>query len=344
MKAIVLSGIREFEIRDIPVPAVKKDTDVLLKIEAAGVCGSDVHYYSRGCIGSDSVQYPFIIGHECAATVKDVGGAVSRVNAGDRVVVEPAISCNVCDQCMAGRKNTCRNLKFLGYPGQVEGCLCEYIVMPEANCFAYSENLTAGQVVLCEPLAIALYAVKQSGLKEDDSCAILGAGPIGLSCLLAAIYKGAGRCFVTEKVDERIKAAESNGAEWVGSPERENIVKEILKRSPEGLDVVFECAGQQETIDEAIEILKPGGKMMIIGIPETESVSFPIHRMRRKEISIVNVRRQNNCTQAAIDLIAKGSIDVDFMLTHRFRPEQAAKAFDMAASYRDGVIKAVIEF
>jgi len=344
MRAIVLTGIRQMEVRNVPEPAIKNDKDVLLKIEVVGVCGSDVHYYETGKIGSDAVEYPFIIGHECAATVEAVGSAVSRVKVGDSVAVEPAIVCHNCDQCRQGRENTCRNLKFLGCPGQVQGCLCEYLVMPEDCCFPIDDKLTFVQGALCEPVTIAVYAIRQAGVRESTDVAILGAGPIGLSCLVIAKSENAKACYVTEKIRERIEVAKKAGASWVGDPSEQEVVNEILQMKPAGMDVVFECAGQQETIDQAVELLKPGGKLMLIGIPRTKRISLVIDRARRKELTVVNVRRQNKCTQRCIDLIAAGKIDVDFMATHRFKFERAKEAFDMVAEYRDGVVKALIEF
>jgi L-iditol 2-dehydrogenase len=343
MKAVVLTGIRQMELRDLPEPSIKKDDDVLLKIEKAGVCGSDVHYYETGRIGSQVVKYPFIVGHECAATVKAVGSKVSHVKVGAQVVVEPAVSCHNCEQCRRGRENTCYNLRFLGTPGQGNGCLCEYIIMPEENCFPTKGAITLEQGVLCEPLAIAIYSVRQSQMPPNADVAILGAGPIGLSCLVSAKAENASACYVTEKIPARIQVAKTAGASWVGNPDKQDVVKEILQRQPAGMDVVFECAGQQETIDQSVDLLKPGGKLMLIGIPRVERISFAIDKIRRKEITIINVRRQNKCTQAAIDLAASGRVSVDFMITHRFKLEQTQDAFDMVAKYRDGVVKALIE-
>jgi len=342
MKAVALTGIGQMELTEVADPVIERDGDVLLKIEKVGVCGSDVHYYETGRIGSQVVEYPFIVGHECTATVQAVGKAVMNVKPGNHVFVEPAITCHNCDQCAAGRENTCRNLKFLGCPGQVQGCLCEYIVMPAECCFAIDGRIDLVRAVVCEPMAIGLYAVKQAALAENYELAILGAGPIGLSCLLSARAYNASRIFVTERIDERVKVARNAGAAWVGNPDRGDVVKEILERSVAGMDVVFECAGRQETIDQAVELLKPGGKLMLIGIPRAQRVSFNIDSIRRKEITIVNVRRQNRCTQECIDLIAAGKIRVD-MITHRFELEQTQRAFDMVAGYRDGVVKAVIE-
>jgi len=343
MKAVVLTGIRRMELTEAPAPTLEKNTDVLLKIEKVGVCGSDVHYYQTGRIGSQVVEYPFIVGHECTATVQAVGSAVQNVKPGDRVFVEPAIACHNCDQCTAGRRNTCRNLKFLGCPGQVEGCLREYMLMPAECCLPIDDKIDLDLAVLSEPMAIGLYAVRQAHLADNHDIAILGAGPIGLSCLLVAKTQNARKIFVTEKVKEREQVAARAAATWVANPETCNIVGEILERSPAGMDAVFECAGQQETIDQAVELLKPGGKLMLIGIPRTQRVSFNIDYIRRKEITIINVRRQNRCTQACIDLIASGKIRPEFMITHRFELEQTRRAFDMVADYRDGVIKALIE-
>jgi len=342
MKAMVLTALRQMELRDIPEPEIKKDTDVLLKIEKVGVCGSDVHYYETGRIGDQIVEYPFIVGHECAATVKAVGGAVSKVKVGDEVVVDPAQPCYECNQCKMGRENTCENLRFLGTPGQGNGCLCEYIVMPQESCYPTNQTLTLDQAALCEPFTIGVYAVKQSNVSADSKVAILGSGPIGLSCMTAAQAEGVKEIYMTDKLDYRVRAAKNAGAVWAGNPEKENIVKAIKEHLPKGVDIAYECAGRQETLDEAVELLKPGGKLMLIGIPRLERISFSIDKLRRKELTLVNVRRQNQCAQKAIDLLASGKINVDFMITHRFELSDTKAAFDMVAGYNDGIIKAMI--
>lgn len=343
MKAAVLTALRQLEITDIPEPTIKNDTDVLLKIEAVGVCGSDVHYYENGKIGSQVVQYPYLLGHECSATVQAIGTKVNRVKVDEQVVVDPAVSCGLCDQCKMGRENTCRELQFLGTPGQGPGCLCEYIVISQNSCFATNGAVTVEQSILCEPLAIGIYCIKRSRLQENARIAILGSGPIGLSCMAAARAVNAKDIYMTDKIDERVQIAENAGATWVGNPVKEDIAAAITRQVPLGIDVVYECAGQQDTLDQAIELLRPGGVLMLIGAPEFDRVWFVIDKMRRKEITLMNVRRQNDCTQAAIDLIASGKVNVDFMITHRFKFEDSKKAFDIVSGYRDGVIKAIIE-
>ncbi len=339
-----LTGIRQMEMMDVPTPSILKDRDVLIRMKTLGVCGSDIHYYVSGKIGSQVVEYPFAVGHEGAGQVEAVGKGVSMVKPGDRVAIEPAMPCWECDQCKAGRSHTCRNLRFLGCPGQAEGSLSEYIVMPETSCFKIPEQMTYDQAAISEPLAIGVYAVKQSIPMQGANVGILGFGPIGMSVLLPALAQGASEVFVSDKIDERLIIARDNGARLTVNADSEDVVDKIKKEVPELLDVVFECCGQQEAIDQALELLKPGGKLMIIGIPEFENWSLPADISRRKELCVQNVRRQNEAVQPALDMMATGEIAVDAMVTHRFEFKDSREAFDLVAGYKDGVMKAMIDF
>ncbi len=344
MKAMVLTGIREMEMLEIPNPEIKNDTDVLIKMKVVGICGSDVHYYSSGKIGNQIVSYPFPVGHEGSGEVISVGRSVTRVKPGDRIAIEPAMPCGDCDQCKGNRPHTCRNLRFLGCPGQADGCLSEYIVMPENSCFRIGINTTYTEAAISEPLAIGVYAVNQSIPMEGASIGILGFGPIGMSVLLPVVLKGAKRIFVTDLIDERLSIAKACGATWTGNADREDIVKEIKSKEPLQLDVVFECCGKQEAMNQAIELLKPGGKLMIIGIPEFDLWQFSVDKLRHKEICIQSVRRQNHSLEEALELMEKGLVQVDAMPTHRFPFYQTKMAFDLVKGYRDGVMKAMIDF
>jgi len=343
MKTVVLTGIRGMELRDAEMPKIQAKTDVLLKVGVVGVCGSDVHYYTTGRIGSQIVKYPFRVGHEFAATVHETGSLVTMIRPGDRVAVDPAMSCGECDQCRSGRRHTCRRLRFLGCPGQAEGCLAEYVVMPEACCFPLGRSMSLEQGALAEPLSIGLYATRLAGVLPAWKIAVLGTGPIGLSVILCAKALGVEKIYATDRIQARLDAARRAGAIWTGNPEKEDVRGAIADAEPLLLDAVFECCGQQEALDQAVEILKPGGRLAIVGIPETDRVSFSIDLLRRKEISIQNVRRQNECFQEAINLIESGKVKPDFMVTHRFRLEHAKEAFDLVASYGDGVVKAMIK-
>jgi L-iditol 2-dehydrogenase len=324
------------------VPEIENPGDVLIRMRSVGVCGSDIHYYRTGRIGSQVVQFPFVLGHEGAGVIEKTGSGVTSLKPGDRVAIDPAMPCHNCDQCRDGRPHTCRNLRFLGCPGQAEGCLSEYIVMPASSCIALPENVTLDQGALSEPLSIGLYTVRSAGDIKGKAVGILGSGPIGLSVLQSAVAAGAGEVYVTDKIDERLAVASGIGAAWAGNIDTTDIVRDILERKPEQLSVVFECCGQQEAADQAVKLLKPGGTLIIIGIPEFERWTFGSDDMRRKEISIRNIRRQNESVNDTIQMIASGIIQPDRMQTHNFTLDETAEAFEMVAGYRDGVIKAMI--
>lgn len=341
MKAVYLTGLREVEIREAPEPELTGPDDVIVRVDVVGVCGSDMHYYRTGRIGCQVVEYPWIVGHECAGTVVQAGPE-AHLAVGTRVAVDPLINCRTCDQCTSGRIHTCRDQAFLGCPGQAPGALAERIVMPAHACFPVPDELTILQAALVEPFSIAVWAQRLAGDPTGKRIGILGAGPIGLSVLTA--LKAAGDCtvYMTEKLDYRIELARKMGADWVGDAGSGDMVPQIASAEPLGLDWVFECAGEQETIDEGVEMLAPGGTLLIVGIPESDRVSFEMNHMRRKELVIQNVRRQNDCVQPAIDLVAVGKVDLDPMVSHEFAMADTQKAFDIVADYRDGAVKAMI--
>ena len=341
VKQVVLSSLERFETREAPTPQVRHDTDVLVRIDVVGVCGSDVHYYATGRIGDQVVQFPFPLGHETAGTVAAVGSAVRRVRVGDRVAIDPAVPCGTCDQCRSGRKHTCRKLLFLGCPGQLDGCLGEYLVMPEASCFPVDpRRVSLEAAAFVEPLSIGVWAVTLAGDLKGKNVGILGFGPIGASVLIAALPAPPRRVWVTDRIEARLGAARRLGAGWTANPDRDDVVRGVMREEPGLLDVVFECCGQQSALDNAVDILAPGGKLLMVGIPEVERVSFYPDRMRRKELCLQNVRRQNDCVEKAIALLPR--VDLDTVVTHRYTLDQTPAAFDLVHHYRDGVMKAMI--
>jgi len=344
MKAMVLTGIRQMEMREVPDPKIVNDTDVLIKMERVGVCGSDIHYYTTGKIGSQVVEYPFPVGHEGAGTVIEIGSAVTHVKVGDEIAVEPAMPCWDCDQCNVGRPHTCRNLRFLGCPGQADGCLSEYLVMPETSCFKLDSSMVLDDGALSEPLAIGVYAVKQSIPMKGASVGILGFGPIGMSVLLPAQAEGAESIYVTDKIEERLAMARKLKVNYAGNPDQEDVVTKVSELEPNMLDVVFECCGKQEALENAIDLLKPGGKLMMIGIPEFDNWQFSADKGRRKEITFTNVRRQNHALEPTLEMMKNKAFDAHQMVTHRFSFDQTKKAFDLVDDYADGVMKAMIDF
>ena len=344
MKSMMLTGIRQMEMAEVPEPSIIKTDDVKIRMLVVGVCGSDIHYYTHGKIGSQVVEYPFPVGHEGAGVVVETGSSVRKIMPGDIIAIEPAMPCGKCDQCLSGRPNTCRKLLFLGCPGQAEGCLKEYIVMPESCCFLLKGGLNADHGAISEPLAIGVYSVERSGLLKGKKVGILGFGPIGMSVMLAAKAEGAEKIFVTDKIDPRLAIAKKEGAVSVLNPHTEDIVKSILDVEPLGLDVVFECCGEQDAFDQGIDILRPGCTLMVVGIPEFDRWSMSVDKTRRRELTVRFVRRQAECTGKALDMMMNSRIDISGMITHRFPFTRTKDAFDLVAAYGDGVMKAMIDF
>ncbi len=340
----MLTGIRQMEMKEVPDPVIKNPKEVKIRMSVLGICGSDIHYYTQGKIGSQRVAYPFTVGHEGAGVVVETGIDVTRVKPGDVIAVEPAIWCGTCDQCLSGRHHTCRKLKFLGCPGQADGCLSEFIVMPEASCFPLHGKLTPDHGSISEPLAIGIYSVKKSGEIKSAKIGILGFGPIGMSVMLGAKAGKADKIYVTDKIDARLAVASREGAACTGNPLKENITDCINQREPLGLDVVFECCGEQEALDQAVDILKPGGKLIIVGIPEFDMWSLNVETTRRRELSLQFIRRQVDCVETALEMMSNGTINVGNMITHRFPFSRTKEAFDLVAGYSDGVMKAMIDF
>ncbi|NOR74179.1 MAG: alcohol dehydrogenase catalytic domain-containing protein [Draconibacterium sp.] len=343
MKQIVLTGIKKMKLIEYKIPSIVNSNDVKIKMKTIGVCGSDIHYYSEGKIGTQVVQYPFAVGHECSGIIEEIGEGVTNVKIGDLVVVDPAVHCGECDQCLAGRQHTCRNGKFLGCPGQLDGCLSEYIVMPDFTCFPVTNKLNPIQAALIEPLTIGVYTVKLANIENKSTViGIFGAGPIGLSVLFKLLADGVENIGMIEPLNYRRQKAKEIGVKYLINPENENVEQVVKQREKYLLDVVFEASGEQDAVTNALKILKPGGKLVLVGIPPSAEYTFNMDLMRRKELKVINVRRQNHCVEETIELVVSGKIDVEKMVTHNFTLEETAHAFEIVEGYKDGAIKAMI--
>ena len=326
------------EMRTVPDPEIRNDGDVLLKLACVGVCGSDVHYYSRQH-RQPGGQVPFTVGH---------GARIARLLAkayesGPATALPWSRPCvrNV-RQRLCGRPHL-RRLRFIGGLGQAEAawpvpCHARGLKVP------VPPELSLEMAAFVEPMAIGLYAARLAGSLKGARIGILGAGPIGLSVLLSARSLGAQRMYVTDKLEPRLAAAARAGAAWTGMPGAPDPVQAVSSLEPLLLDTVFECCGQQSAMDQAAALLKPGGKLMLIGIPESDRVSLLIDMGRRKELCVQNVRRQCGCVEPAIGLLAGPARDAASLVTHRFPFARTAEAFELVAGYRDGVIKAMIDF
>jgi L-iditol 2-dehydrogenase len=342
MKTAVISNPGKISFVESDKPEISKSDDVLLRVRAVGVCGSDMHYYKHGSIGDQKVSFPFRPGHELAAEVIETGNAVTSLTAGDKVAIDPLISCGKCEQCLNGREHTCLNQIFLGAPEQAPGALAEYLVLPAKCCYKVPDQMGWPAAVIVEPLSIGIYTVDFIQPDTNKSIAILGCGPIGLSVLWALIVSGYSRIYVTEKLDYRIDAALHLGAKEGINISKTDAEKEFNKYEPHGFDYVVECCGEPEAILQGIDLLKPGGKLIIAGITAEDKIELNPHQLRRKEITIQNVRRQNDCTRRAIEMVSDFRFPLKIFATHHFKFSEVQQAFNMVVSYEDKVIKAII--
>jgi L-iditol 2-dehydrogenase len=342
MKTLFLSSPQTFTWEETPSPELPEGF-VRVRMKHVGICGSDVHYYAAGRIGDQVVEYPHVLGHEGGGEVIEGGGFAP----GTQVFVEPAWVCHECDQCKSERENTCRNIKFMGNPGERYGCMSEEVVLPADCVFPLATPMTTVDGLLLEPLCIGYYSVLRSRFPAGGTAAIVGSGPIGLSVLLSLSDFAPSAVYASDPVAPRRAAAEHLGATQTfdPSPLETGARKAVRTACPEGVDVAFECVGTQESIDDCVAMLKPGGTLMLVGIPETlDYVRFNPNVVRRNEITLINVRRQNRCIEQSLDLLARRPDFKDALVTHHFQPGQAKEAFEIVRERRDGVIKAVIDF
>ncbi len=216
--------------------------------------------------------------------------------------------------------------------------------MPDFTCFPVTGKLNEQQAALIEPLSIGVYAVKLAHIENNQNSALIfGAGPIGLSILFKLLADNVTNVGIVEPLEYRRKKAEQIGACYFINPQTENVEQRVQQEEEWLVDVVFEASGEQDAVDNALKAIKPGGKLVLVGIPPSAKYTFDMDLMRRKELTVINVRRQNHCVEEAIDLVVSGKTDVEKMVTHHFSLEETAVAFDMVEGYKNGAIKAMIK-
>lgn len=341
-RAAYMTGLNKMEIRDIEMP-VLRDRDVLVKLEYVGICGSDVHYLEHGKIGDFIVEGDFILGHECAGTVVEIGSGVKKLKVGDKVALEPGITCGQCEFCKTGRYNLCPDVEFLATP-PYHGSLMNYIAFPENMCFKLPENITTKEGALVEPLAVGMHAAIQGNVKLGDSVVILGAGTIGLVTLLACKAYGATEITVVDVLPKRLEYAKKLGATATINALEVDVFSEMDKiTGKKGVDIVIETAGSARTISQTPYLVKNGGTIVLVGLAPQDIIEFNFAKIMAKEAQIKSVFRYRNIYPTAIKAIANGVIDISGIVTHEFDFEDSAKAFDHVINNKQDVVKAVIK-
>ncbi len=330
MKALRLHAPGDLRLHDEPLPDSSLE-EPTLHVKAVGICGSDLHWFGEGSIGDARLEKPLVLGHEFAAITDD----------GRRVAVDPAIPCDECEYCKRGYPNLCANLRFAGH-GIQDGGLREVMAWPRKCLFDLPDSINDVDGAMLEPLGVTMHAMELSKIQAGMRVGVFGCGPIGLLIIQLARFSGAAHILATDTRVHRLEAAQNFGASQVLLTKDQNQSREIQKAVQEaGVDIAFEAAGVQAAVDDAFAAVRPGGKVILVGIPDDDRTSFSASLARRKGLTIKFVRRMKHTYPRAIELVSKGLVDVRSLVTHRFPLGQAMEAFRVAVR-REG-LKVIIE-
>lgn len=294
--------------------------DVLVEVKAVGVCGSDVHYYEHGRIGSYIVRNPLILGHEAAGVIIAVGANVSQQRIGEHVAIEPGIPDGVCEQCRAGRYNLCPNVRFFGTP-PVDGAFTNYVIVPEGFAYRLPENMSDEEGAMIEPLSVGLWACRKAGLRGGDHVLVTGAGPVGLLAMKVAFALGATAVTMTDVSPSRLEAAQRFGA-----TRTINVAEQSLAQVTRHADVLLECSGNQQALMDGIRALRPAGVAVVIGMNPGETLNIPLSFIQSREITLTGTFRYANTYMDAIALVATGRVDVRSIITGHYALAEAEQA------------------
>jgi len=325
MRAAVLRAPGDLVIEERPIPRAGP-REVLVRVRAVGVCGSDTHYYEHGRIGRFVVEAPLVLGHEAAGEVTDRGPGVTRLVGGQRVSIEPGVPDLTCGQCLAGRYNLCPNMRFFGTP-PVDGAFAEYVVVHEAFAHPVPASVGDDAAALLEPLSVGIWACMKARVTAGSRVLITGAGPIGLVSVAAALAFGATEVVVSDVNPVRLALAKELGATTVIDAREASVTD--LHRPPE---VLLECSGHPPAIGEAIRALDRAGRAVLVGMGGDE-IPLPLSVIQEREIELTGTFRYAGTWPTAIALIASGRIDLDRLVTGTYRLDQVQQA--LTAGRRD---------
>ena len=317
----------DLRIETADEPAVAPG-QVLIRLGAGGICGSDLHYYFEGRNGSFVVREPLIPGHEASGVVARIGAGVTRVKVGDKIAVSPSHACGHCDYCREGREHLCRNMRFLGsaslYP-HVQGMSCEYFVMAERQCYPVTSNVSLGEIAFAEPLAVGLHGVNRAGDLLGKNVLVTGGGTIGCLTVIAARLAGATSVTVSDVLDRPLMTARAVGAARTIRADKES----DALASPQ-FDVAFEASGSFAALKACVAATKRGGTIVQIGTLPHEPLPFVVNEIMSKELDLKGAFRWGIEFDWAVEYIASGRVDVKPLLSGQFPLQDAVKAFELA--------------
>ncbi len=340
-KASVLTALKELDFTDYPLQS-PAEGEVRLKIAAVSICGSDVHYWHNGRIGSAVAKYPMVLGHEPSGIIESVGAGVKNLSPGMRVAIEPAMPCGLCRMCLIGKSHLCLKIRFLGTPPD-DGILMQERNMPAHCCIPLPDNVSLIEGALMEPLGVGLHAARLAAPQIGESAAVFGLGAVGLLTMLSALLAGVDKVYAVDPVKERREMALKLGATAVFDPAGGNAAEWILDNTGGlGTDISFEASGEEEGFINSCLSAGRGGRAVIIGIPEKDYFAMPMHECRRKELAVLHCRRSNREADNAINLISTGRLPIKKLASHIYKFEDTGKALATAHNKSDGVIRAIV--
>lgn len=343
MKVAVMEGIGKigFIQRDIPKPA---PDEVLVKLECVGICGSDLHYYETGAIGDYVVKPPFVLGHEAAGTVVEVGSSVTHLRPGDRVALEPGKTCGKCEYCRSGKYNLCPDVIFFATP-PVDGVFQEYVAHEAGLCFKLPESVSTVEGALIEPLAVGFHAANQGGAHVGQTAVVFGAGCIGLVTLLALRAEGVTSVYTVDLAAKRLDKARELGAGAVINAASEDVVARVLELTDgRGADLVIDTTGSQRALEQAVDIAHKGGTLVLVGYPASGTATLPVSNAINKELRIETVFRYRHIYPMAIQAVADGRIDSKGIVSNTFAFDDLQNALDRSVADKMNIVKSVVVF
>lgn len=342
MKAALMLEPGKIAMVEKDIPNIK-DNEVLVKIMHVGICGSDVHYYEHGRIGDFIVKKPIILGHECAGEVVEIGKDIKILKKGDLIALEPGIPCGKCIFCKTGKYNLCPDMKFLATP-PYNGAFVEYISYPEDMCFKLPKKMDTIEGALIEPLAVGFHAANQAYAQVGQSAVILGAGCIGLVTLMALLARGVKDVYVVDLIDLRLKKAIDIGAKMVFNAKQVNSVEEIMKiTNGKGVDMVFETAGSKIATQQTSDLVKHGGKVVIVGMAANPIIEYDFGKLQAKEAMLNTIFRYRNIYPSAIKAVSEKSINVKQIVTDTFGFSEVEEVFNYSIKNKANTVKIIID-
>ncbi|MBA4116632.1 MAG: NAD(P)-dependent alcohol dehydrogenase [Rubrobacter sp.] len=318
-RAAVMHGTHDVRVEERPVPE-PGPKEILVEIRAVGVCGSDVHYYEEGRIGSFVIREPLILGHESMGTVVGLGPEATKHEAGDRVTLEPGVPDMTCRECRAGRYNLCPNVRFFATP-PVDGAFANYVTVHEDFAFEMPDGLSDNAGALMEPLSVGIWSCRKANVKAGDRVLITGSGPIGLLAMQVALAEGATEVTVTDVADERLELARKTGATTTV-----NVAEKPLAEAGIEADALIECSGNEQALGDGIRCLRPAGTAVVVGMGSGETTNVPLAFVQTREIWLTGTFRYANTYPAAISLAATGKVDLDAIVTSYYGLEDTDSA------------------